>query len=46
MEIGDGYGDVDEDNLYVADELSRSIPDANATAVDPMDIRNSTHLRT
>ena len=29
-------GDNDEDNLYDADELSRSIPDANATALDPL----------
>ena len=41
------YGDEhDEDNLYESTNLTRSIPDANATALDPIDIRNSTHLRT
>ena len=34
------------DNLYESTNLSSSIPDANATALDPLDIRNSTHLRT
>jgi hypothetical protein len=35
---------VDEDNLYDVDELSRSIPVANATTLDPTNICNSTHL--
>jgi hypothetical protein len=37
---------LDGDNLYVDVELSRSIPDANATSLNPIDIRNVTHLRT
>ena len=45
-------GDCDEldelegDNLYDAVNLSCLIPNANATALNHMDIRNSTHLRT
>ena len=43
---GDEHNEHDEDNLYESTNLTRSIPDANATALDPIDIRNSTHLRT
>ena len=44
-EVDDG-DEHEVDNLYESTNLTRSIPDANATALDPIDIRNSTHLRT
>ena len=35
MVAADGIDDDEEDNLYDADEVSRLIPDANATALNP-----------
>ena len=32
---GDEHDEDDEDNLYESTNLTRSIPDANATALDP-----------
>ena len=43
---GDELDELEVDNLYDAVNLSCLIPDANATALNPIDIRNSTHLRT
>ena len=46
VDDGDEHDEHEVDNLYESTNLTRSIPDANATALDPIDIRNSTHLRT
>ena len=46
VDDGDELDEHEVDNLYESTNLTRSIPDANATALDPLDIRNSTHLRT
>ena len=46
VDDGDEHDEHEVDNLYESMNLTRSIPDANATALDPIDIRNSTHLRT
>ena len=35
MVAADGIDDDEEDNLYDADEVSRLIPDANATTLNP-----------
>ena len=43
---GDELDELEGDNLYDVVNLSCLIPDANATALNPIDIRNSTHLRT
>ena len=46
VDDGDEHDEHEVGNLYEYTNLTRSIPDANATALDPIDIRNSTHLRT